>query len=254
MSSKLREMGHQIGLKVVIVIPTFEERENISILLPRLVEVGNELDDVRFDILVVDDNSPDSTASVVAKFAEEFHNIHLLQRERKEGLGTAYNAGFKYALANLEPDVIFEMDADMSHEPTDIPRLLDEINNGYDFIIGSRYIKGGSTPDWGPGRKIISRGANFLARNVAGIKDASDCTSGFRAIRASVLRKINLDSMETKGYAFQLSLVHKAMQKGAKVKEIPIVFRDRKMGQSKLGKGDIYEFFKAAFRLRGQRA
>lgn len=232
-----------------MIIPTYNERENIEDLLNELLrEFENIKDDM--SVLVVDDSSPDGTAEVVEKFTEKYPGkVSLLKREDKKGLGSAYIAGLKHAMNDLETDVIFEMDADFSHDPRDITRFLKEINSGSDLVIGSRYIKGGDIPAWSFKRRLISRGGNFFAKVVAGIP-VHDCTSGFRAIRTSLLKKIDLDSLDVQGYAFQMSLLHKAMKNGASIKEISIVFHDRKYGESKLGNVDLLEFFVISFKLR----
>ena len=201
-------------------------------------------------ILVVDDNSPDGTAKIVDQYTEKFSSsVFLLNRRKKIGLGSAYIAGFKYAMDELGVDAVFEMDADFSHDPKDVPRFMEEVSNGSDFVIGSRYIRGGNIPDWGFKRRMISRGGNFFARAIAGIP-VNDCTSGFRAIKTSLLEKIDLDSLGAQGYAFQMNLLNEAMKNGAKIKEIPITFNNRKYGESKLGNGDIQEFFFNAFKIR----
>lgn len=237
-------------MKTSIVIPTYNEKENISILIPQIMEVFKQNGGSKEGkIVVVDDNSPDGTPEVVKKFMKRYKNVFLLERKMKSGLGSAYITGFGYALDKLDADIIFEMDGDCSHDPMDISRFLAEFKNGYDVVVGSRYIKGGDIPDWGFYRRLISKGGNFFARTVAGIP-LHDCTSGYRAIRASILREIDLDELNVDGYAFQISLLHALLVSDAKVKEIPITFRVRRSGESKLGNGDIREFFITSFRLR----
>ena len=238
---------------LAIVIPTYNEKENIGILIPQIVDVlkRNSVAEGG-NIVVVDDNSPDGTSEVVKEFMKRYKNVFLLNRNAKSGLGSAYVAGFKYALDKLGADIIFEMDGDHSHDPNDIGRFLDELRNGYNVIVGSRYIKGGNIPEWGFYRRLISKGGNFFARSVAGIP-IHDCTSGYRAIKASLLGEIDLDELNVDGYAFQISLLHALLDRNAKVKEIPIVFGERGSGESKLGNGDIKEFFITSFRLRLRR-
>lgn len=193
-------------------------------------------------ILVVDDKSPDGTADLVRGLQTEFGNVHLIEGE-KQGLGAAYIRGMRHALEHLQADVIFEMDADFSHKPEDVPRLLSAIENGADFVIGSRYVKGGSIPrEWGLLRKLNSLGGNIAARYIAGIYRVRDCTAGFRAIRALLLRRIDLNNLRVQGYAFQVALLHAAVEEGGRVVEVPVDFIDRKHGESKLGLSDIIEF------------
>lgn len=228
-------------MKIVIIIPTFNERENIQALVPQLDRqfclMAHEC-----HILVVDDNSPDGTSEAVRALQQEFGNLHLITGE-KNGLGAAYKRGMKYAMETLQADVLFEMDADFSHKPEDVPRLMAEIDAGADFVIGSRYVPGGKIPKkWGWHRKLNSWGGNAIARNVAGIYGIRDCTAGFRAIRTTLLRKINLSDLWVQGYAFQVSLLHAAKAEEACIKEIPVEFVERSRGESKLGLRDILEF------------
>lgn len=235
-------------MKAVIILPTYNEKKNISIIVPRLFDVFKSLDhDMR--ILVVDDNSPDGTADEVKKLQSRFKNLHLLQGEKK-GLGVAYLRGFDHAIHTLDADVVFMMDADLSHPAEMIPQFMEEIGKGHDLVIGSRYVKGGDNPDWDLKRKTISKGGNFFARIVAGLYRVHDCTSGFRAIRTGYIKKIDREHLHTKGYAFLSTLLFELITNGAKVKEIPLVFRDRKYGQTKLSTKDMVEFFFNAFRLR----
>lgn len=193
-------------------------------------------------ILVVDDNSPDGTAEAVEGLQTIYDNVHLLLGE-KAGLGSAYIRGMRHALNELEADLIFEMDADFSHKPEDVARLLGEIEAGADFVIGSRYVKGGTIPiEWGLLRRLNSMGGNIAARYIAGISNIRDCTAGFRAIRTSLLRRIDFDRLRVQGYAFQVALLHAAVEEGGKIREIPVDFIDREHGESKLGFSDIIEF------------
>lgn len=204
-------------------------------------------------ILVVDDRSPDGTADAVREQMKIFDNIHLITGE-KEGLGAAYIRGMRYSMEKLGADVVVEMDADLSHKPEDLPRLIAEIDEGYDLVIGSRYVSGGKLPpDWSLLRKANSRWGNRFARYVAGIDGVRDCTAGYRAIRTSLLKKINLNSLKVKGYSFQMKLLFEAFVEGAKIKEIPIEFVERKVGHTKIGPGDIIEFIWTAFKLRDRR-
>jgi dolichol-phosphate mannosyltransferase len=227
-------------MKIVVVIPTYNEKENISLLVPEIIKaVSGAVHE--FSILVVDDESPDGTADVVRNLQETYTNTHLITGKRR-GLGNAYIRGITHALNNLNADAIFQMDADFSHNPGDILRLASFLD-GYDVVIGSRYVSGGSVPhEWGLLRKIISFTGNLCARHIAGISPVRDCTSGFRAIRASYLRSVDMNSLRTEGYAFLVALLHSLISLGARVKETPIKFVDRSRGETKLGFGDIVGF------------
>lgn len=236
-------------MKVVIIVPTYNERLNISSLVDALQEqfraVAHDM-----HVLVVDDSSPDGTADLVRAAMGRYANVHLLMG-RKAGLGAAYIRGMQHAIQELGADAVFEMDADFSHDPRDVPRLLAELENSADFVIGSRHVRGGSIPaDWSLLRKLNSVGGNWVARYVAGLYGIRDCTAGFRAIRASVLRNIDFGALRVKGYAFQVALLHQAITQGARVKEVPVHFIDRKAGQSKLGLRDIIEFVANAWWIR----
>ncbi len=236
-------------MKVVIILPTYNERGNIVALLASL---QSQFARMRHDmhILVVDDNSPDGTAVLVREAMEQYSNLHLLTGE-KAGLGAAYIRGMRYATGELGADAVFEMDADFSHDPADVPRLLAELENSADFVIGSRHVPGGSIPkEWSVWRRLNSAVGNWVARYVAGLYGIRDCTAGFRAIRASILRQIDFTALRVKGYAFQVALLHQAVTLGARVKEVPVHFIDRRHGQSKLGLRDIAEFVLNAWWIR----
>jgi len=238
-------------MRVVIIVPTYNERDNISALVPALHSLPTPRAH-SVEILVVDDSSPDGTAHAVRDLQTEYPNLHLLVGS-KAGLGAAYVRGMRHALDVMGADVVFEMDADFSHKPEDVPRLLAEIDQGADFVIGSRYVRGGSIPrEWGIRRKLNSRLGNFVARYVAGINRVHDCTAGFRAIRASILRQIDLGALRVQGYAFQVALLHAALVAGARIVEVPVQFVDRTKGESKLGLSDIVEFVANAWWIRLQ--
>ncbi len=237
-------------MKVVIVLPTYKERENIIRLIPELFEQFKSSRKHEFEVLVVDDESPDRTAEAVKELAKKLPSIHLLTG-KKQGLGAAYIRGFKHAMKKLNPSVLVEMDADFSHLPGDLPKLIEQIEKGADFVIGSRYVRGGKVPkDWNFLRKTNSRWGNRFARYLAGIDNVRDCTSGFRAIKKSVLEKINLDKLKVRGYSFQMNLLYKAYMGGAKIKEVPIDFQERTWGHTKLGLGDVVEFMWNSLKLR----
>ncbi|HSC90007.1 MAG TPA: glycosyltransferase family 2 protein [Polyangiaceae bacterium] len=239
----------QQTLRVVIVVPTYNEAENIRRLIPALQQQFATLSH-DMNVLVVDDNSPDGTADVVRSLQVQYPNVFMIQGQ-KAGLGAAYRRGMLHALEELAADVVFEMDADFSHKPEDVPRLLAEIDAGADCVIGSRYVKGGSIPsNWGFMRKANSWGGNLVARWLAGIYRIRDCTAGFRAIRARNLREVDLETTNVQGYAFQVALLHALVTRGARTVEIPVEFIDRTAGESKLGLSDIVEFIANAWWIR----
>lgn len=238
-------------MKVVIVVPTYNEAENIGPLIDALQRefLGMAAD---MHILVVDDNSPDGTQHIVESYVADATNVHLLTGP-KEGLGAAYIRGMGYALDSLGADAVMEMDADFSHRPEDVPRLVRALSSGADFVIGSRYVRGGSIPEqWGLWRKLNSRFGNIVARYVAGLVKVKDCTAGFRAIRSDLLRKIDLSTLEVQGYAFQIALLNRALINRGKIEEIPVDFIDRTRGDSKLGMRDVIEFIVNAWWIRMQ--
>lgn len=229
-------------MRPLIVIPTYNERENIPMIIPEVLRQGRGL-----NILVVDDNSPDGTGELVKGLRENEPRLHLLSRAGKEGLGRAYLAGFKWAIENGF-DVIVEMDADFSHRPVDLGRLLDGLE-AHDFAVGSRYVRGGATVNWGLLRKIISRGGGIYSRLILGFP-LNDWTGGFNAWRASVLEGIGLEGVKSNGYSFQIELKYKALRKGFRGTEVPIVFEDRRVGQSKMSLKIVLEAFYRVWMLR----
>ncbi len=240
-------------LKAFIVMPTFNEAGNIEAMLEEVLRKTAPLDE-EVHILVVDDNSPDGTGSLVLEAAGKNERIHLLHREEKEGLGAAYIAGFKEAVHSFKADIVLEMDADFSHNPNDVPRLIAEVVAGSDFVIGSRYVPGGSTPkDWGMRRRLVSKAANLAVKALLGVRGVRDCTGGFRAIKASVLERAGFEGLESKGYSFQAVLLERVLSVKGKVKEVPIAFSQRREGVSKLGFRDVAEGFKVLLRVRVKR-
>ncbi len=236
-------------MKTIIVLPTYNEKKNIGILIPQLQSVFKKIKKHSMHILVVDDTSPDGTAAEVKKLQKKYRNLHLISGE-KQGLGVAYLRGFNHAIDKLNAEVVFSMDADLSHPPALIPQFMNGIDEGYDLVVGSRYIRGGGTPDWDLKRKVISRGGNFFARVVSGMYSVHDCTSGFRAIRASAFKKMNPSHLHTRGYAFLSTFLYELLSTGSKAKEVPLVFHDRQFGETKLKTRDMVEFFLNALRLR----
>lgn len=210
----------------VICMPTYNEMENLENIIEAIHEVVPDV-----HILVIDDNSPDGTGKLADELAQDDERIHVLHRTIKEGLGPAYIAGFRWALER-DYDTILEMDADFSHQPRYLPEMIGQTSS-YDVVIGSRYIAGGGTQDWGLIRRLISRGGGFYARTILGL-DIHDLTAGFVAWRREVLETIGLDGIEASGYVFQIELKNRAFHAGFKVLEIPIVFPDRVAGASKM--------------------
>ncbi len=236
-------------MNIVVIIPTYNEADNIGPLIDRLQEAFRRIPHDT-SILVVDDNSPDGTASVVMEKMKAFRGVFLI-RGNKEGLGSAYIRGMKHALEAMAADAVMEMDADFSHKPDDVPRLISALDEGADFVIGSRYVEGGRIPDdWGLLRRLISRFGNVFSRYIAGMYRVRDCTAGFRAIRASLLKRIDLAGLGVQGYAFQIALLNQALARKAVVREIPVEFVDRRRGETKLGLSDILEFMVNAWWIR----
>jgi dolichol-phosphate mannosyltransferase len=214
-------------MRTIVVLPTYNERENVGALLRA---VRSSVPDA--DVLVVDDNSPDGTATLVEETAAEEGQIKLLRRAGKQGLGSAYRQGFAVALDEAY-DVIVSMDADFSHDPAVLPELLRLIEAGADTVVGSRYVPGGATVDWPLHRRLLSRWGNRYTSFVLGLQ-VRDCTSGYRAYRAGTLRAIDPGSTSAEGYAFLTELVRRLVRRGARVMETPIVFTDRRYGESKM--------------------
>jgi dolichol-phosphate mannosyltransferase len=229
-------------MKILVIIPTYDELDNLPKLLP---EVLSKNDDIH--ILIVDDNSPDGTASFVENEMNKNERLHLIKRLSKQGLGTAYIAGFKFAIQN-EFDLIFEMDADFSHDPKEIPRFLEEIND-VDLVIGSRYKNGVNVINWPMRRLLLSWFANLYTRFITGMP-VHDATGGFKCFKREVLEAINLDHVKSNGYAFQIEMNYKAWKKEFKIKEIPIIFVDRMKGQSKMSKKIVREAVLMVWKLR----
>lgn len=220
--------------RAVVILPTYNERENIAPLIKQLQAEFQHITNYRMSILVVDDNSPDGTQTVVRQLQKQYKNVYLLTGDR-EGLGKAYLRGMDYAIARLKANIMFEMDADHSHDPKVIPEFLNQIDQGYDLVIGSRYIKGGSIPaNWGLHRKIFSIFGNLLVRILLFHFSHHEWTSGYRAIRVPLYQKIKHQLTEFKSYTFQVAFLHKSFLAGAKITEIPIHFTDRLLGRSKI--------------------
>ncbi|HMX03836.1 MAG TPA: polyprenol monophosphomannose synthase [Chitinophagales bacterium] len=221
--------------RALVIIPTYNEQANIADMITAVLSLPQD-----FDLLIIDDNSPDGTASAVTAMQSTYPTrLHLHQRAGKLGLGTAYIAGFKWGLAQGY-DYMIEMDADFSHKPEDLPRLLDACKNGADVAIGSRYIKGGNVEDWPTDRILLSKWASRYVRMITWIP-VHDTTAGFVCYKRNVLDTIDLDKIRFIGYAFQIELKYAAWRSGFSLKEIPIVFKDRQKGISKMSKGIFKE-------------
>jgi len=230
-------------VKSLIIIPTYNERDNIQNMLLALLDL--KIKDLH--ILVVDDNSPDGTAEIVAAMSKLHPQVHLLERAGKMGLGTAYVAGFKFALEHGF-DRIMEMDADFSHDPKDVPRLLKSTEE-YDIAIGSRYSQGVNVVNWPLKRLLLSMGASVYTRIVTGLP-LHDCTAGFVCYRREVLQDLDLDNIRSDGYSFQIEMKFKAWKKGYTLGEVPIVFIDRRYGESKMSKKIVHEAIWMVWKLR----
>jgi dolichol-phosphate mannosyltransferase len=218
--------------QAVVCLPTYNEHENLEPMLRALGDKG-----VR--VLVIDDNSPDGTGELADRLSSELGYVDVLHRERKEGLGPAYLAGFQQALAD-GAELVLEMDCDFSHDPADVPRLVAAVEEGADVALGSRYVAGGAIRNWGLLRRFVSAGGSLYARVLLGVK-VRDLTGGFKCYRRRVLETIDLDSIDSKGYAFQIETTYRALRAGFRVVEIPIIFADREAGGSKMSKTIIAE-------------
>ncbi len=236
-------------MRATVCLPTYNERDNVERMVRALGEVLPE----GGRVLVVDDNSPDGTGEVADRLAAELDYVDVLHRERKEGLGPAYLAGFRRALAD-GADLVLEMDCDFSHSPADVPRLIEAAADA-DLVLGSRYVRGGGVDgDWGILRRIVSRGGSVYAGAILGSR-VRDLTGGFKCFRRAVLEALDLDAVSTRGYAFQIELTYRALRAGFRVREVPIRFVDREAGQSKMSRTIVAEaIWKVpALRLRALR-
>ena len=245
-------------MRTIVVIPTYDEKENVGPMADAVLTSGLK----NVEILFVDDNSPDGTGALVDAMGVKNPRVHCLHRTKKEGLGRAYIAGFKKAL-ELGADYIVQMDCDFSHDPKDLPRMVEamstsqllnrstphSLTNSPDLVIGSRYVKGGSTPGWPFKRRLISRAGGIFIRTVTGLP-IKDPTGGFKCWKASTLRTLDLNSIESAGYSFQLEMNHLTWKHGLLIREIPIVFRDRVQGYSKINPKIAIESLKIAWKLR----
>ena len=229
-------------MKVIVISPTYNESKNIAKLVEIVFSINSD-----YHLLIVDDNSPDGTADIVEKLKKKYKNLHLEKRPGKAGLGTAYCYGFKWSIEN-EFDVMVQIDADMSHDPFEIPKMVELLKHN-DYIIGSRYCDGVSVVRWPIRRLILSYGANLYSKIVTGMP-ISDATGGYKVWKKQVLNSIKLDTIRSQGYSFQIEMNYRAWKNGFKFKEHPIIFMDRTIGESKMSKQIVWEAIFMVWRLR----
>jgi dolichol-phosphate mannosyltransferase len=232
--------------RACVVLPTYNEIENLPLILPAILAAAPEV-----DVLVVDDNSPDGTGKSADAWAANEPRVRVLHRPRKEGLGRAYLAGFAEAL-DRGYGLVLEMDADFSHDPDRLPALLDAARES-DLVLGSRYVRGGGTVHWGLGRRALSRGGSLYARTILGVP-ISDLTGGFKCFRRETLEALDLRSVRSTGYAFQIELTYRAWKRGFRIREVPIVFADRRVGRSKMSRRIVLEALWMVWKIRFDRA
>jgi glycosyltransferase involved in cell wall biosynthesis len=233
--------------QTIVVLPTYNEHENIGELVPMLLDLPVEL-----GVIIVDDNSPDGTGQLAEQLAEQYPGlVEVIHREGKLGLGTAYLTGFRRAIEKRAARIM-TMDADFSHHPRYIPEMIEQCRKNYDLVIGSRYVKGGSTPDFPLRRRVLSRGANAFARTLLGLQ-AKDATAGFRCYRRTVLETIPLDRIFSSGYSFLVEMLFIVQMAGYRVGEVPIEFRDRVHGASKISRSEVGKAIYTVMRLFGRR-
>jgi dolichol-phosphate mannosyltransferase len=219
--------------RILVIVPTYNERDALPLIVERIRAAVPEA-----DVLVADDNSPDGTGAIADSLAEADPKVRVMHRHGKEGLGAAYIAGFTWGLQN-NYDVLVEMDADGSHQPEQLPRLLDALRDA-DLVLGSRWVPGGGTQNWSKGREVLSRGGNIYTRAMLGVP-IHDATGGYRAFRADTLRNLDLHTVASQGYCFQVDLAWRTVQRGMTVKEVPITFVERSVGDSKMSRAIVAE-------------
>jgi len=232
----------------VVVLPTYNERDNLRHALDRIREAA-EGHSLQLHTLVVDDDSPDGTGELADELAATYPDVSVLHRGGKEGLGKAYIAGFRHAMGELDAQLLFEMDADLSHDASYLPHFVRLVEGGADVVLGSRYVKGGGVENWTLLRKGISRGGCLYARTILGLP-YRDLTGGFKCFRRRVLEAIDLDTIDAKGYGFQIEMTYRAHQLGFRIVELPIIFVDRKIGESKMSNDIVVEAMKNVWKLR----
>jgi dolichol-phosphate mannosyltransferase len=229
--------------QALVIIPTYNERDNVEAITAAALKA-----DDRLDVLIVDDNSPDGTGKIADELAAKEPRVQVLHRAKKEGLGRAYLHAFAWGLERGY-EYLIEMDADFSHDPKYLPVMLDAAERGADLVIGSRYVAGGGTVNWGPARKVISRGGSLYARTILGV-GIRDLTAGFLCFRRAVLQAIDLGAVKSTGYAFQIELKYRALKAGFRLEETPIIFEDRRVGQSKMSRKIFVEALTMVWKLK----
>lgn len=240
-------------MNIVVIIPTYNEKENMQRMIPVLEgEVFPKIKDHEMQILVADDGSPDGTKDVIDTYMKKYKNLHLIEGE-KEGLGAAYARAMKYAMDKMDAGAVIEFDADFQHDPHDIPKLIAAMDEGYDYVIGSRYIPGGQIPkEWGIDRKMLSVLGSLFTRIVWLKFSIHDMTSGFKLTKTSYLKRIDLDNLLSKDFAYKMNILHDVIKLGAKVKEVPIIFYERTEGKSKINQKDQLDSLYVVLRLRAR--
>lgn len=233
---------------VSVVIPTYNERENLPILIDRLMITFRE-HNINGNIIVVDDGSPDGTGDIADEISNKIQNVYVIHRQGKLGIGSAYIAGIEYAIEKIFSDIIFTMDSDLSHDPDCIPNFIDLCSKGFDVVVGSRYIEGGGVENWPFYRRFISRGANLFAGSILGVK-VHDMTTGYRCYKKKVIMSIDLKTIKSNGYSFLEEILYRCVQKNFTIGETPIIFADRKYGNSKLSQSEMFKFIWTILKLK----
>ena len=237
-------------MKLAIVIPTYNEAETISSLIKELFEKIKQIVE-KLDILIIDDSSPDGTADIVRELGEKYEKVTVIQRPKKMGLGAAYKEGFRYVLEKLDSELVVQMDADHSHQPSEIPNMLEKIKN-FDFLIASRHVEGSNVIGWGIGRKATHSIAGTIARICAKI-EIKDSTSGFRMFKKKTLEKIDFEKIRSDGFAFQIEVLHQLKQLGMNGLEVPTIFINRTEGSSKMGSSEMMQFITMCINYIGRK-
>jgi dolichol-phosphate mannosyltransferase len=239
-------------MKIVVVVPTYNEAKNIGRLIEALDKEFKNIPSHELSLLVVEGNSPDGTADVVREKMKKYKFVHLLMEEKKAGLGAAYVYGFKHAMKEMGADVLMEMDADLQHDPKEIKNFIKQIDDGYDYVIGSRFVKGGSIPkEWGFNRQLPSILGNIFSKIVLGVRGVNDFTTGYKASRVKgFVDSIDLDNILSKGFAYKIDLLYKMHKAGAKIKEVPIQFGLREEGISKMERNNMMDSLRVVISLR----